>query len=158
MQTITKQYKSETCHIVRNAYSERCKFNLHGHQYLYEVTIEGPIVKEDGMILDFKRLSGIKEIIDYFDHSSVLWEEESHVFKTFFLSNFQRVLIMKKNPTAENMVRLVCKLVSEWIQSTYPACKLSSVRIWETTTGSSTGNEFDEDDVFTIISEGIYTS
>lgn len=149
---IIKKFKSETAHIVRNAFSKRCSFSVHGHQYLFEVGIEGP-VQSDGMVLDFKRLSPITTFIDLFDHSTILWQREKEEIKDFFKNNFNRVLIMEKNPTAENMVRLVAKFVSEWLKKEYSFCSLSFVRIWETESGSARSSEFDEDDVFTFVSE-----
>ena len=149
---IIKSFKSETAHIVRNAFSKRCSFSIHGHKYFFEVGIEGPI-QADGMVLDFKRLSPITTFIDQFDHSTVLWEEEKEEVKDFFKSNFNRVLVMKKNPTAENMVRLVAKFVSDWLKKEYDFCSLSFVRIWETDSGSARSKDFDDSDVFVSVSE-----
>lgn len=154
MRIIKSFKKTETAHIVRNAFSERCKFNFHGHAYFYEVALDGK-VQENGMVLDFKQLSPIKLFLDQFDHSSILWEEEKSCLKEMFIHEFDRVLIMKKNPTAENMCRLISKYISEWLAIRFPECSLGYVRIWETENGSAQGNEFDEDDVFTYISKGI---
>ena len=151
---ITKFFETETSHIVRNAYSRACALSFHGHGYQYEVSVSGP-VQEDGMILDFIRLKPIKMFIDQFDHSTVLWEGEEESVKEFFKSNFERVLIMKNNPTAENMTRLVAKFVAEWVHINFPLGNLHSVRIWETTTGSSTSNEYGQDDIFTYVSPQI---
>jgi 6-pyruvoyltetrahydropterin/6-carboxytetrahydropterin synthase len=150
---ITKQFRSETSHIVRNAFSERCKYNQHGHSYVYEVSIVGEVSETSGMVLDFKELQPIKSLIDMFDHCAVLWEGEQNYFKDFFKKEFKRVLVMKKNPTAENMVRIISKFVSQWLSEKHPHCCLHSVRVWETVTGSAEGNEFDDDDVFTFVSE-----
>jgi 6-pyruvoyltetrahydropterin/6-carboxytetrahydropterin synthase len=150
---ITKQFRSETAHIVRNAFSERCRFNVHGHSYLYEVSIAGEIEEPSGMVLDFKQLEPIKTFIDQFDHCMVLWDGEQDLFKEFFKLNFKRVIIMKKNPTAENMVCVISRFVSQWLADAHPDCYLENIRIWETITGSATGRDFDKDDVFVFISE-----
>lgn len=152
---ITKQFKSETAHIVRNAYSTRCAYSVHGHSYIYEVTIEGDVDSKCGMVLDFKRLSPIKELIDQFDHSTILWSEETPEVKDFFIQHFERVIIMNKNPTAENMVRLFSKEITEWLTEVEGTYTLESIRIWETSTGSAEGSEYDEDDTINFISEGI---
>ena len=180
---ITKQFKTETAHRLKFSFSEGCR-NLHGHSYLYEVSIEGPISEKDGMVIDFKRLQPIKDFIMMMDHTTVLWSGEENSIKSFFIDNFNRVLIMRKHPTAENMVRLIGKAVTEWLnqenivrvshlQETFPfryvnlteeykqkllasdTYKLANVRIWETTTGSAQGNEFDKDDVFDFVSESL---
>lgn len=148
---IVKSFRTETAHIVRDAFSKRCAFSFHGHSYLWEVGIEGP-VQEDGMVIDFGRLSEIKKFIDIMDHASILWEKESEEIKKFFLKNFVRVLIMKKNITAENMVRLVHKFVTEWLVTTgIDDIHVTYVKAWETVTGSAITKEHDEDDVFTLI-------
>lgn len=151
---IIKRFKSETAHIVRNAFSERCAFSFHGHSYVYEVAIDGNI-QGDGMVLDFKRLIPIKLFIDQFDHSAVLWDKEKTEVKDFFIKNFDRVLVMKKNPTAENMVRIISRYTNNWLENNFQGCTLGYIRIWETDTGSAQDNNFDEEDTFTYISRGI---
>ena len=152
---ITKQYKSETAHIVRGASSERCQFNYHGHRYIWEISIEGPR-QSNGMVIDFTDLKPIKMFIDMFDHASILWDGEEEYFKKFYRENFKRVLIMKSNTTAENMVALTAKWIDEWLYKFYPQCKLHKVRIWETDSGSAESAEYTEytkDDILVYTSE-----
>ena len=147
--TIEKIFKSETSHIVRGAVSDRCRVNIHGHSYIYHIEIEGPI-EENGMVLDFIELKPIGQFIDKFDHANIFWSEEKRDIVEFFKSNFERVLVMKKNCTAENMARLVFKFVSDWVKTLgRNDIKVKKVKIFETTTGSSTARECDENDVFT---------
>ncbi len=69
--SITKQFKFEAAHKLTN-HDGKCR-NLHGHSYLLEITVTGPIIKtgpKEGMIMDFSDLSSIveKEIINQWDH------------------------------------------------------------------------------------------
>jgi len=132
---IIKTFKTETAHIVRNAVSDRCRFNVHGHSYKWEVTISGDVKEENGMVLDFIELKPIKEFIDQFDHAMVLWSKDQKEFIEFFLTNCQRVLIMKQNTTAENMAALIHKFTQNWLDTNHKGLYCTSVRVHETETG-----------------------
>ena len=68
--------------------------------------------------MDFIELKPIKDFLDMFDHSAVLWEQEPiQDINTFFLDNFRRVVTMKKNPTAENMSALLAKYVLDLLNT-----------------------------------------
>ena len=153
---IVKTFSTETAHIVRNAFSRRCAFSIHGHNYVYEVCIEGD-VQEDGMILDFKKLYSIKLFIDQMDHSTILWEKETDDIKNFFTTNFERVLIMENNPTAENMAQLLFNHVYVWLATFYADFNVKWVRIWETKSGSAICDSYNSNlkDDFVFISDGI---
>lgn len=69
--TITKQFRFEAAHSLPN-HDGKCR-NLHGHSYLLEVSVTGPIHDsgpKEGMIMDFKDISTIvkREIVDQWDH------------------------------------------------------------------------------------------
>ena len=152
---IVKKFDTETAHIVRNAYSKRCAFNVHGHSYVYEVGISGEVNPEDGMVIDFGNLKAIKNYIDMFDHTTVLWAQDKEEVLAFFKGEFDRVLIMRKNPTAENMAKLIARFINTWIIANHPEASFSYIRIWETVTGSAiaTKEDIDSDDTFEFISE-----
>jgi 6-pyruvoyltetrahydropterin/6-carboxytetrahydropterin synthase len=89
--------------------------NLHGHNYVLEVVVAGPIDPTTGYVLDLKQLSDVisRRIIEDVDHrnlnTDVPWLEG---------------LI----PTAENLA------VAFWdrLQTELPEGSLRTVRIWET--------------------------
>ncbi len=148
MSTIIKKITTETAHIVRNAATKRCQ-TFHGHRYQWEIYVDGPIDPETGMVLDFKLLKPIKDFINKFDHSTVLWDKEDETIKYFFLNNFSRILIMRKNCTAENMARLALKYTNEIIKKEFGEnYSVSKVRVWETETGCAESTEYDENDIF----------
>ena len=128
MMAITKIFMFEASH--KLPYYDGACHNLHGHSYKLEVTIEGDIEKninnpKCGMILDFKDLKDIvkKVAVDKYDHS--------------YLNDFF------PNPTAEIMVR---KIAFDIIKELPEGVKLSSCKLWETTTSyaefSITSSEF----------------
>jgi 6-pyruvoyltetrahydropterin/6-carboxytetrahydropterin synthase len=148
MTTIRKIFYSETAHIVRQAFSQSCAQNVHGHSYKWEVEIEGPLNKA-GMVLDFGELKPIKQFINLFDHAMILWEKDSESFKQFFLDNCERVVIMKENTTAENMAKLVYKFVHDWLRiKKIPfSVVVKRVSVYETSTGCGIAEDCDESDV-----------
>lgn len=142
---ITKQFETETSHIVREAYSTRCAFNIHGHSYVWEIGIGGE-VEEDGMVLDFKKLNPIKEFIDKFDHANVFWSKEEEKIINFFKDNFKRVIVMNKNCTAENMAKLLHRFVQEFLQVNYPRKTVVYAKVWETRKASAEAYSSDSED------------
>lgn len=146
MMRISKKFITETSHIVREAVSLRCRNSIHGHSYLWIVSIEGEL-NGAGMVLDFKELSPVKQFIDLFDHASVFWSKEDSEIVDFFKCHFDRVLVMKKNPTAENMARLVFCSAQDWFIAKKLDVKVAQVDVWETATGCGIANECDENDI-----------
>ena len=71
MITITKQFTFEAAHKLPY-HSGVCR-NLHGHHFILEIEVSGPIIQngpETGMIMDFSNLKSIvkNKIIDKLDH------------------------------------------------------------------------------------------
>ena len=69
--SITKQFKFEAAHSLPH-HDGKCQ-NLHGHSYVLEVTVTGPLAttgSSTGMIMDFNDFSTLvqQEIIDQWDH------------------------------------------------------------------------------------------
>jgi 6-pyruvoyltetrahydropterin/6-carboxytetrahydropterin synthase len=147
---ISKIFKTETSHIVRDAVYVRCRETPHGHSYKWIVTVEGP-VQSNGMVIDFKELSFAKDFIDLFDHSIVFWSKEDPIILEFFLKNFKRVLVMNKNTTAENMAKLVFKSLSDIIEDKFRHVKLVQVDVWETENSYASATYCDEEDTFSYI-------
>ena len=89
--------------------------NLHGHNYVLEVVVAGPIDQATGYVLDLKELSDVisRRVIQDVDHrnlnTDVLWLEG---------------LI----PTAENLA----VAIAQRMRSGLPEGLLRSVRLWET--------------------------
>ena len=156
---ITKKYRAEYAHIVRGAYSERCRYNVHGHSGLFEITLQSEELDSAGMVVDFGNLKPIKQLIDLFDHTMLLWEGENEEVKDFFKNNFERVIIMKQNTTAENMARVIADYAEEIVTTNFDDVNIKSVTVHETATGRATKYAYETDaykDSFTFISKGCY--
>jgi len=104
---IRKLFKFEASHIVRNCYSEKCKFSTHGHSYLVEVFLESDGFDNAMMVYDFGLLKPLKQFFNYFDHSIMLWDKDDWQYKNAMKQFSERWIEMPVNPTAEAMALLV---------------------------------------------------
>jgi 6-pyruvoyltetrahydropterin/6-carboxytetrahydropterin synthase len=86
-------------------YAGPCE-RLHGHTWKVEITVEGDVNPNTGMVMDFKELKGI---IDQFDHTELNIHPEL------------------PNPTAENLAELILTNVFD----SEPGLLSVRVRVWE---------------------------
>lgn len=137
---ITKRMHTETAHRLEG-HPGRCQF-IHGHSYLWEVSLESSQLTLGGMVEDFSRLKQVMEqVIDVnFDHALVLNQDDPLYAYLFNRKRevamdcddedpFGRLHPFPGRPTAENF----CLFVHNEIQKNYPSCRVS-VRCWETAT------------------------
>lgn len=117
MISITKQYRTETGHRLCSKDAGACA-NVHGHSYLWEVTVNGPIDQETGMIINFKDLKKILErCIGNYDHVLVLNRKDpildqndkvyDYIGIIHYTPPYGNIIVMFCDPTAENMVQEV---------------------------------------------------
>ncbi len=136
---ITKQYRTETAHRL-HLHEGRCKY-IHGHSYLWEITVRGK-VNEEGMVMDFRDLKlAVDAILDPFDHALVLSKDDpllghhrqedlGQLFSDIGLGS--RLITFPYIPTAENFAMYVGKeLVDKGI-------KVRRVVCWETVNSKAT--------------------
>ncbi len=90
----------------------------HGHNYVLEISVSGPVDPATGMIANLADLDGFveREVIEAFDHRSL--NEEVAAFR-------------KKVPTTENVCMEIYKRLKR-----FPNAKLERVRIEETANNS----------------------
>ncbi len=136
---VTKQLRTETAHRLID-YDGRCA-HLHGHSYLWEVTVEVAELTSNGMAIDFKDLKrAMNKVLDPLDHCLVLapddalWGFNLHgelpdVLRATNGEN-PRLIKWHENPTAESF--------AEWaahtIQTSLHRGTVVQVRVWETAT------------------------
>jgi 6-pyruvoyltetrahydropterin/6-carboxytetrahydropterin synthase len=137
---IRKLFKFEGAHIVRGCTSVRCRENIHGHSYIVEVFVTANKLDDGYMVMDFARLSKIKELVDSFDHSYILWDKEDKEFKDFVYKYNKRVVEIPVSPSAEGFALLFLKLSDTIINNMERVngegdVQISSVRVHETATG-----------------------
>jgi len=111
---IAKKARFDAAHYIPN-YPGPCS-QLHGHSWEVEVAIEGEVIEDTGMIVDFSKLSSWleDEVISVFDH-------------TYLNGKFD-------NPTAETLAL--------WIEAVFASnyylisadIKLAWIKVWETPT------------------------
>jgi 6-pyruvoyltetrahydropterin/6-carboxytetrahydropterin synthase len=122
---VTKRLRFNAAHRVNNpalspeentALFGKCNNpNWHGHNYVLEVTVDGPIDDRTGYVIDLGKLRQIveREVIDQVDHRNM---------------NLEVPFLAGTNPTAENIV-VACWRVLEPVVA--PG-RLSRLRLWET--------------------------
>jgi 6-pyruvoyltetrahydropterin/6-carboxytetrahydropterin synthase len=78
--------------------------NGHGHNYILEVTLRGPISERTGMIINLTELKKIvnKHVVELLDHKHLNKDVEH--FK-------------KLNPTAENIIVVIWKILEKEFES-----------------------------------------
>jgi 6-pyruvoyltetrahydropterin/6-carboxytetrahydropterin synthase len=104
-------------HALRN-YHGKCE-NVHGHNYRVRVTVQGPDVDENGLLIDFAEVKRLVRVVkDRLDHQFLN-----------DLSPFDSI-----NPSAEN----IAKYFYDEISGKLSAGKLSEVKLWETDVACAT--------------------
>ena len=101
----------------RRFYGKSSSASGHGHNFALEVTVQGEVDPETGMIInlfDLKRI--ISSVLVDFDHKN-LNEDNPH---------FQDII-----PTTENIAKVMWNLVEEKL-STRKDCSLHKIRVYET--------------------------
>ncbi len=142
---VTKIFEFDTAHTLHN-YDGLCR-NIHGHTYkLYVTAIGEPIIDKSspkyGMVVDFGMLkNNIKaNVIDKFDHSLVISNQEDANFIEANKTIFSRIHIVDFQPTAENLVSYFAELIKPLMPQ---GVELFSLRLYET---SSSFAEWFRDD------------
>ena len=92
MYTVVKRIEISGSHQLKLPYKSKCK-NLHGHNWIIDVTLQSETLDRNGMVLDFTK---IKEIVNKLDHA--------HIND-----------IVPFNPTAENMAYWLCEQIPHCI-------------------------------------------
>ena len=106
-------------------YQGKCR-HLHGHNARAVITLESNHLDERGMVEDF---TAVKQLVwewleSEIDHTLLLHEEDPVL--PVLENAGERVRIMKDNPTAENIARMIFEFVDG---KGYPVVEVS---LWET--------------------------
>jgi len=126
MPFITKQFKLCAAHKYWNDKWDKDQnykvfgddIKVHGHNYVLDITITGPINQDSGFIFDIQELKDIvdKNVIDILDHSQI--QEDIPWFKG-------------KQPSTENLVLFIWEQIADHIKD--PAV-LHRIKLRETPT------------------------
>ena len=99
---IRKMYTLNNAHVVRNCYSNRCKYSLHAHTAIIETFYSGINVDNAGMLMDFG-LGKItmKPFIELHQDAVLMWKEDSKSYKDFIKSKTDNWIELTFTPSAE---------------------------------------------------------
>lgn len=105
--------------------------HLHGHNYVALVTARAPNLDKLGRVVDF---SVLKEVVGgwidaAWDHGLVLWKEDVEAISAAALLKDQKLYLLPKNPTAENMAEHLLLKARTLLKGTV---EVTRVRLWET--------------------------
>ena len=124
MPFITKQFKFCAAHKYWNDSWDHERnykvfgddIRVHGHNYILDITITGPVNEDSGFIFDIQDLKEIvsKNVIDVIDHSQI--QEDIEWFAN-------------KQPSTENLVLFIWQQIVEHIKS---PSKLYKIKLRET--------------------------
>lgn len=89
--------------------------NWHGHNYVLEVSVAGPIDPRTGYVIDLSKLRDVveREVVDHIDHRNL---------------NLEVPFMSGTNPTTENLVVACWNVLAPKIA---PG-RLTRLRLWET--------------------------
>lgn len=130
---ITKEFTFEAAHRLIKNYCGKCS-NNHGHSYIVKLHLEGENLDEKDMLIDFKETKSLKAWIDEeLDHVTMLWEGDPMIEDLRKHDN--KVLVTKKNPTAEH----ICEIILEKAQALFESSniKVACIEINETCTSAA---------------------
>lgn len=109
---ITRKIEFDAGHRIQN-HKSKCR-NLHGHRYVLEATVRGPIKdidgqSDNGMVVDFGDVKRcMMELIhDEWDHGFLVCEDDSEVLEALQRIDHgnHKTVILHFVPTVENLVR-----------------------------------------------------
>lgn len=147
--SITRRFQFCAGHRVMG-HESKCA-NLHGHNYVAEITVVAPDIDKQGRVVDF---SVIKDVVGgwidrNWDHGMILNRDDPFVglidrvdvqaSKNGMMwvtprgevsPNMQKLYTMQENPTAENMALLLLDVGNEILRGVRVI--VHKVRLWET--------------------------
>ncbi len=110
--TIKKSFSA--AHVLKEI-GGKCE-DLHGHNFLVEVTVAGNALNEDDLLIDFRDLKKWNnEILDHLDHKYL---NEVEVFKDI-------------NPSSERIARYIYDRLMKKFQTLNLVLTVSRVTVWE---------------------------
>lgn len=114
--TVVKRFEFCGAHRLPN-YKGACN-NLHGHNWIMEVGVSGPVDQDSGMIIDFKLLKKLvtEWVIDLIDH---------RYFNEINIAGFP-----SNCPTAENLIIWIARQIQAALVYD-ETLEVSMIRLWE---------------------------
>lgn len=138
--SVTKRFEFDSAHRLPN-HQGLCR-NIHGHRYVLDVTVRGPLAitagnSDEGMVIDFHDLKKMvnEQVVGPWDHALLLYKNDPILQGTQAFDE-QKLVLMENIPTAENMAVEIhnnLKQAFSLLSSDRPI-KLEKIRLYETPT------------------------
>jgi len=136
--SVTRRLEFDAGHRIPDHRSQ-CR-NLHGHRYVLEVTLEGPVVEapgasDNGMVMDFSDIKAIAKahIVDRWDHAFLVYAHDTPVRDFLASLPDHKTIVLDCIPTAENLARVIFHTLAPHYHSRYGKdLRLARVRLYET--------------------------
>jgi 6-pyruvoyltetrahydropterin/6-carboxytetrahydropterin synthase len=136
---ITRKVEFDAGHRIPN-HASKCR-NLHGHRYVLECTVAGPLVdtqgdSSDGMVIDFGILKQIMldEVAEPWDHALLVWDRDETLLQLVRGLELNecghKTVVLPCIPTAENLAGYAFTLLNARLLPT--GLTLLRVRLYET--------------------------
>ncbi len=146
---IRKKMSVESAHVVKNCFSERCKYSIHGHSAVIEVILKGDQLDNAGMLMDFNIMKVlVKPIVDMMDHCTMVWNKDNKGYIDSILKYSDRVLLFGFNPSAENLAIWLHYTIDKILERVAFAngegyIEVDSIKYHETATGYAESEKSD---------------
>lgn len=153
---ITRRLEIDAAHRVPD-HGSKC-FNMHGHRYVIEAVVQGPVIRkgqQNGMVMDFGFLKECMQVAIYdpCDHASIFFYDDPILLEILgddwdrtvemqypvrIVTDGWKLVIVDAVPTAENLACLwageIQTQIDLWFreQMIDEAPKVLRVHVWET--------------------------
>ena len=132
MLKLTKIFHFEMAHAI-HGYAGACR-HVHGHSYELHVSVAADdnhkaYIPAPGFVTDFKEIKKLVNaaVIERFDHKLLL--SKAFLEEYPFYTSQENLVSWEAEPTAENMLLFIQKMLSEKIS---PGSKLVDLKLYET--------------------------
>lgn len=128
MTVVTKTFAFSAGHTLA-LHPGKCR-HMHGHNYSTEVSVDGKVDPDDGMVIDFSDLKEIvSEVIDIMDHQFIIWEGDPRL-DALRSADPESLMIVDFHPTAENLAVYLKETIQYKLDRFFAAKRPNRIRPW----------------------------
>jgi 6-pyruvoyltetrahydropterin/6-carboxytetrahydropterin synthase len=110
--------------------------NLHGHNYVAEISVAAAELDRVGRVLDFAALKRLFKgwIDEHWDHGFILCDQDKSAIHAIESVHPHKIYRLSENPTAENLAKHLLIDVGPklLLEIPGPTLRVTRVAIWET--------------------------
>lgn len=132
---ITRKVEFDAGHRIPN-HESKCR-NVHGHRYVLECTVTGPLNDTPGhssqsMVIDFGALKRImlETVGEPWDHAMLVWQEDLHLRKALMHLEHHKTVLLPCIPTVEELAAHAFALLTRPLLEN--GLTLTLLRLYET--------------------------